>query len=153
MDEYDDHLSLNISNNDITENSLRSLGNFLRKFNGISQLNIQGSYRIESLYNEYFFESLIENYSLVYLDMSFITLNINSYKSLMYLLEHNITLQYVKITINDEIITYMQSNKNNKILKTFLVDYKPQDEIEETEIEIEQEIIVDDPDRVVPNPI
>ena len=57
--EYPRKLSLDVSSNDLTENSLRHIGSILAKFNGIIYLNLSKSYRMNALYSEYFFDSLI----------------------------------------------------------------------------------------------
>ena len=54
-------LELDISENDITEISLRYLGVLLTKFQGIKYLNISKSYRLSTLFNEYFFDCLCVN--------------------------------------------------------------------------------------------
>ncbi|KAL4506022.1 hypothetical protein ABPG72_013783 [Tetrahymena utriculariae] len=124
--DYDQYLELHIAHNELSQTSLRSLGNLLEAFQGISVLNISENIKIESVSQEYFFNCLKSNYSLTTLNISRIEINSESFKSLISLLEENFTLQAIQITLTETMVFELSKTKNMNLLKYFMISYNPQ---------------------------
>lgn len=122
--EYTEYLQLYLKNNEISENSLRELGNFLKTFQGISVLDISCCNRMNSLYNDYFFRCLWENYSLIELNMANIPLKSDSYQAVLELLENNFTIDKFYISIDNGFSNLLGKKFHEKYTRQYKIDYE-----------------------------
>lgn len=97
--EYSKFLSLNISENLFTDNSMKSLCLLLSEFNAFNSLDLSRCKKLKSNVLGQVMEALKRNYSLNYLNYENNDIELASFYAIFDCLEENNVLQHVKVTV------------------------------------------------------
>lgn len=95
-------MHLDISNNVLTEGSIKCFADILSKFNAFRSVKMNGLKKLKSKDNSYFelAKALKENTSLVELDLRSNGINEQAMTKILQALEYNFVLSLLKVDIN-----------------------------------------------------
>lgn len=97
--EYSNHLDLNISENLISENSLKGLCIFLEEFNGFNVLEIGRCKKIKGYIFKNLLSVLKNNHSIYFLNYEENEIDTDGFQMLIDMLEENYVMRKIKFTI------------------------------------------------------
>ena len=120
--DYKTFLQIDFSRNLLTESSLITLGQVLKIFHGMSYIDLSSNKQIKFSRAFQFFDYMQHNHSVVYMDLRDIPVDLEVYKLIENLLNKNYVIQEFLVTINKEIVSYMEESR--QLEKTFLFDLK-----------------------------